>query len=94
MRLHITNVQKSDYGSYKCVAKNPRGEMDGTIKLYSKFQHKTYIQFLSFIKKKQNIYEKIIQILLHKLIYVRSNHSFFSCCFILETDCSGLYCIP
>uniref|UniRef100_A0A1I8N5G1 Ig-like domain-containing protein n=2 Tax=Musca domestica TaxID=7370 RepID=A0A1I8N5G1_MUSDO len=34
MRLHITNVQKSDYGSYKCVAKNPRGEMDGTIKLY------------------------------------------------------------
>lgn len=36
MRLHITNVQQSDYGSYKCVAKNPRGEMDGTIKLYSK----------------------------------------------------------
>ncbi|KAM7352943.1 dpr-interacting protein epsilon [Cochliomyia hominivorax] len=34
MRLHITNVQQSDYGSYKCVAKNPRGEMDGTIKLY------------------------------------------------------------
>ncbi|XP_073821245.1 dpr-interacting protein epsilon [Musca autumnalis] len=34
MRLHINNVQKSDYGSYKCVAKNPRGEMDGTIKLY------------------------------------------------------------
>ncbi|XP_067620271.1 uncharacterized protein DIP-epsilon isoform X4 [Eurosta solidaginis] len=34
MRLYITNVQKSDYGSYKCVAKNPRGEMDGTIKLY------------------------------------------------------------
>lgn len=38
MRLHIQNVQKSDYGSYKCVAKNPRGEMDGTIKLYSKFK--------------------------------------------------------
>ncbi|XP_055852477.1 lachesin [Episyrphus balteatus] len=35
MRLTITNVQKSDYGSYKCVAKNPRGEMDGTIKLYT-----------------------------------------------------------
>uniref|UniRef100_A0A034VZE2 Immunoglobulin I-set domain-containing protein n=1 Tax=Bactrocera dorsalis TaxID=27457 RepID=A0A034VZE2_BACDO len=34
MRLTITNIQKSDYGSYKCVAKNPRGEMDGTIKLY------------------------------------------------------------
>lgn len=36
MRLTITNVHRTDYGSYKCVAKNPRGEMDGTIKLYSK----------------------------------------------------------
>jgi len=36
MRLTITNVQSSDYGNYKCVAKNPRGDMDGNIKLYSK----------------------------------------------------------
>lgn len=36
MRLTITNVQGSDYGNYKCVAKNPRGDMDGNIKLYSK----------------------------------------------------------
>ncbi|XP_037910647.1 lachesin-like [Hermetia illucens] len=35
MRLTISNVEKSDYGSYKCVAKNPRGETDGTIKLYT-----------------------------------------------------------
>lgn len=28
--------QKEDYGNYKCVAKNPRGETDGTIGLYSK----------------------------------------------------------
>ncbi|XP_064553617.1 neurotrimin [Drosophila montana] len=34
MRLTITNVQGSDYGNYKCVAKNPRGDMDGNIKLY------------------------------------------------------------
>ncbi|XP_017097131.2 neurotrimin [Drosophila bipectinata] len=34
MRLTITNVQASDYGNYKCVAKNPRGDMDGNIKLY------------------------------------------------------------
>ncbi|KAH8272189.1 hypothetical protein KR018_010652, partial [Drosophila ironensis] len=34
MRLTITNVQNSDYGNYKCVAKNPRGDMDGNIKLY------------------------------------------------------------
>lgn len=37
MRLTITNVQASDYGNYKCVAKNPRGDMDGNIKLYSKY---------------------------------------------------------
>ncbi|EGI58798.1 Lachesin [Acromyrmex echinatior] len=28
--------QREDYGSYKCIAKNPRGETDGTIRLYSK----------------------------------------------------------
>lgn len=36
MKLTVFNVQKSDYGGYKCVAKNPRGITDGTIKLYSK----------------------------------------------------------
>ncbi|XP_030748657.1 neurotrimin-like isoform X2 [Sitophilus oryzae] len=35
MRLTINNIQLSDYGIYKCVAKNPRGETDGTIRLYS-----------------------------------------------------------
>lgn len=37
MRLTINNIQESDYGTYKCIAKNPRGETDGTIRLYSKF---------------------------------------------------------
>lgn len=37
MRLTINNVQKHDYGMYKCVAKNPRGETDGTIRLYCKY---------------------------------------------------------
>ncbi|XP_055389335.1 lachesin [Condylostylus longicornis] len=36
MRLHITSAQKDDFGIYNCVAKNPRGHMDGSIKLYSK----------------------------------------------------------
>lgn len=36
MRLTISNIQQNDYGTYKCVAKNPRGETDGTIRLYSK----------------------------------------------------------
>ncbi|XP_065084282.1 lachesin-like [Ochlerotatus camptorhynchus] len=35
MRLHISDVQQADYGIYKCIAKNPRGEADGTIRLYS-----------------------------------------------------------
>ncbi|XP_055592432.1 lachesin-like [Uranotaenia lowii] len=35
MRLYISEVQQSDYGIYKCIAKNPRGETDGTIRLYS-----------------------------------------------------------
>ncbi|XP_061513627.1 lachesin [Anopheles gambiae] len=35
MRLHIYNIQQTDYGTYKCVAKNPRGETDGTIRLYT-----------------------------------------------------------
>lgn len=37
MRLSILDVQRSDYGTYKCVAKNPRGETDGTIRLYCTF---------------------------------------------------------
>ncbi|XP_065165416.1 lachesin-like isoform X2 [Atheta coriaria] len=35
MTLTIANIQQADYGTYKCVAKNPRGETDGTIRLYS-----------------------------------------------------------
>ncbi|XP_050497331.1 lachesin-like [Diabrotica virgifera virgifera] len=35
MKLTINNIQQSDYGTYKCVAKNPRGETDGTIRLYT-----------------------------------------------------------
>ena len=36
LRLAITNVTSQDYGSYRCVAKNPFGEADGVIKLYRK----------------------------------------------------------
>uniref|UniRef100_A0A1B0CW35 Ig-like domain-containing protein n=2 Tax=Lutzomyia longipalpis TaxID=7200 RepID=A0A1B0CW35_LUTLO len=34
MRLTIFNTSQSDENSYKCVAKNPRGETDGAIRLY------------------------------------------------------------
>lgn len=36
MRLTISNVSQNDFGTYKCVAKNPRGETDGTIRIYGK----------------------------------------------------------
>ncbi|CAH1713377.1 neurotrimin-like isoform X2 [Aphis gossypii] len=35
MKLTIVDVSQTDYGVYKCVAKNSRGETDGTIRLYS-----------------------------------------------------------
>jgi len=35
MKLTIVDVSHDDYGVYKCVAKNSRGETDGTIRLYS-----------------------------------------------------------
>ncbi|XP_025831958.1 neurotrimin-like isoform X2 [Agrilus planipennis] len=35
MRLTINNIQEADFGAYKCVAKNPRGETDGSIRLYT-----------------------------------------------------------
>ncbi|XP_066140813.1 lachesin-like [Euwallacea fornicatus] len=34
MRLAINKVATTDYGKYKCVAKNALGETDGTIQLY------------------------------------------------------------
>jgi len=43
MRLTINRVAKVDEGTYKCVAKNPRGETDGNIRLYSKLPHKYLI---------------------------------------------------
>ncbi|XP_029344335.1 neurotrimin-like [Acyrthosiphon pisum] len=35
MKLTIVDVSHTDYGVYKCVAKNSRGETDGTIRLYT-----------------------------------------------------------
>ncbi|XP_065577071.1 lachesin-like isoform X2 [Artemia franciscana] len=34
MKLTIKYVTPKDFGTYRCVAKNPRGETDGQIKLY------------------------------------------------------------
>ncbi|XP_004519441.2 lachesin [Ceratitis capitata] len=41
MRLTIINVGSGDDGIYKCVAKNPRGETDGVIRLYVSYPQTT-----------------------------------------------------
>lgn len=63
MRLTIYNMQEDDYGSYKCVAKNPRGETDGGIRLYCKFHFIFFLYFVFFfIKFIMFPYMKIISI--------------------------------
>lgn len=37
MRLHIRNVHKVDFTSYKCVSKNNLGETDGLIQVEGEF---------------------------------------------------------
>lgn len=39
MTLRIKSVGPTEFGSYKCIAKNSLGETDSTIKLYSKLTH-------------------------------------------------------
>lgn len=46
MKLTIMNVSSGDDGIYKCVAKNPRGETDGVIRLYGKFKLIVVLQIL------------------------------------------------
>lgn len=53
MRLTIFNVQRFDYGMYKCIAKNPRGETDGSIRLYCKLLPET--MSLIFISTKKRL---------------------------------------
>jgi len=46
MKLTIYDIQPKDFGVYKCVAKNPRGETDGIVRLYGTSCH-LYIKFFS-----------------------------------------------
>ena len=39
MKLTITNAGLDHFGKYTCVAKNPRGQTDGSITLYGRKQH-------------------------------------------------------
>lgn len=37
MKLTIKPVDESDFGNFKCIAKNSLGDTDGSIKLYRKY---------------------------------------------------------
>lgn len=65
MKLTIRSVSPTDYGSYKCVAKNSLGETDGTIKLYRKYNFTVYAFFSFEISKDfcHNIYLQDFMIL-------------------------------
>ncbi|KAK3890804.1 hypothetical protein Pcinc_005276 [Petrolisthes cinctipes] len=41
MKLTIANITQEDYGNYKCVTKNSKGETDGKISLYGKDESPT-----------------------------------------------------
>lgn len=45
MKLTIVSVDITDFGIYKCVAKNSLGETDGSIKLYRKYSLEYLIKF-------------------------------------------------
>ena len=37
LKLHVRNIQKKDFGQYKCLSKNSHGDNEGTIMLYGIF---------------------------------------------------------
>lgn len=39
MKLTISSVSSSDFGSYKCVSRNSLGDTDGSIKVYRKYRY-------------------------------------------------------
>lgn len=55
MKLTIFNVSKEDMGKYKCIAKNPRGETDGSIRLYGKC-HRERIYLIPVVRSWANSY--------------------------------------
>lgn len=56
MKLTIINISSGDDGIYKCVAKNPRGETDGIIRLYGKHRPITW----NLLKTIHRIYLQVI----------------------------------
>ena len=51
MILDIERLASLDFGMYKCVAKNPRGQTDGTITLYGRSTKKNDSYFKNYGKQ-------------------------------------------
>ena len=50
MELKIKDVEKQDFGTYKCIAKNPRGQTDGQITLTGNFCTSSFFLYCASIK--------------------------------------------
>jgi hypothetical protein len=57
MMLKIRSASKSDFGSYKCVAKNSLGETDGLIKLDGELTCVSFVEFRG-LTNKRHVYIK------------------------------------
>lgn len=66
MRLTIFSVSIVDYTTYKCVAKNPRGETDGSIRLYGK--HFTQYYLFAHRPTSEQFYYLIINKIINKTV--------------------------
>ncbi|KAL7641874.1 UNVERIFIED_CONTAM: hypothetical protein RMT77_007748 [Armadillidium vulgare] len=55
MLLTVRHLEEEDFGTYRCVAKNPRGETDGSIKVYNSGPPPTTTEVPS---AKENVDEK------------------------------------
>lgn len=49
MKLTISSVSPSDYGSYKCVSRNSLGDTDGSIKVYRKYYRSVSLSSKIFV---------------------------------------------
>ena len=80
MKLTVKDLTEEDYGSYKCVAKNSRGETEGKMNLYSEYK------FLS-------IYNSQIHFI-DVLRYICFNYNFYNIKRSTFLDCFEFYDQP
>ena len=67
MILDIEKLASADFGMYKCVAKNPRGQTDGTITLYGRSINNKNLVFTNYAKQFKNISKAMLTFIKAKL---------------------------